>query len=260
MFTQPYMRAIVAIVGVAAILALVAYTYFTFKQAKYTYTGPVVISVIGTGEAVAIPDIATFSFTVYAEGADASAAQDKSAESINGILAYLKDQGVEDKDIKNLYYNLNPRYEYMESICNNYGYCPAGERILRGYEVSHSVEVKVRDTSKAGDLISGVGSKGATDVSGLQFTVDDAEATKAEAREKAIADAKEKAEQLAEDLGVRIVRMTSFWENQPYPYDYGYGGDMRMESSAAYDTGAVPAIPMGENTTTVQVNISYEVK
>lgn len=256
MFTQPYMRAIVAVFGVTAILALVAYSYLTFKEAKYTYTGPVIVNVTGKGEAVAIPDIATFSFSVYAEAETASAAQDKSATGVNEILSYLKEQGVEEKDIKTLYYNLNPRYEYMEQICNSYGYCPVGERVLRGYEVSQSVEVKVRDTAKAGDLISGVGSKGATDISGLQFTVDDEEATMAEAREKAIADAKAKAEVLAEDLGVRVVRMTGYWENTP-SYPYGYGGAAMSESVKDY---VAPSTPSGENTTTVQVNISYEVR
>jgi uncharacterized protein len=260
MFAHPYMRYLIAAVGVAAVVALGAYTYLTLKQAKYTHTGPIIISVVGTGEAVAVPDIAMFTFSVRAEADTAAEAQDESAESVNEILAYLKEQGIEDKDIKTLYYNLNPRYEYMETICNNFGYCPPGERILRGYEVNQSIEVKVRDTAKAGELISGVGTRGATDVSGLQFTIDDEEAIKAEAREKAIADAKTKADQLAEDLGVRIVRMTSFWENQPYlPFDgYGYGG--RMESAVAQDASIAPNTPMGENTTTVQVNISYEVR
>ena len=258
MFTQPYMRGIVAAVGVMAVLALVAYTYFTFKQAKYTYTGPVVISVVGTGEAVAIPDIATFSFSVKSEADTASEAQDQSAESINAILAYLKEQGIEDKDIKTLYYNLNPVYDWTNSICKVNGYCPPGQQILRGYEANQTIEVKVRDTAKAGELISGVGTRGATDVSGLQFTVDDESATLAEAREKAIEDAKEKADQLAKDLGVRIVRMTGFWENQPYPYD-GYGG-VKMESAVAMDAVAVPGTPMGESSMTVQVNISYEVQ
>lgn len=260
MFTQPYMRGIVALLGVAAIIGLLAYTYYAVTQARYAYSGPTMISVSGEGEAIAMPDIATFSFGVHAEGADAGAAQNQSAESVNAIVSWLGEQGVEERDIKTLYYNLNPRYEYTESICNTRGYCPPGERILRGYEVNQTIQVKVRDTAKAGDLISGAGSRGATDISGLEFTIDDETNLKAEAREKAIQDAQEKADQLAEDLDVRIVRMTGFYEdNGVYPMYYGKGGDMAVAESAM-DGAAAPRVPSGENTITSRVTITYQVR
>lgn len=261
MFSHTYMRVIVAFVGIAAIVALGAYTALALKQAKYMHTGPVTVSVVGEGEVFAKPDIATFTFSVRAEGDDATAAQEQSATAMNEILGYLEEAGIEEKDIRTQYYNLNPRYEYTQSICTREGYCPPGERVLRGYEVNQSVQVKVRDTATAGELISGVGSRGATDVSGLSFTIDDEESLKAEAREAAIANAKEKADALADDLGVRIVRIANFWEEQGYPQPYGYGGDM-MERAAVNDDGAMsaPSVPTGENTITSRVNIVYEVK
>jgi uncharacterized protein YggE len=129
---------------------------------------------------------------------------------------------------------------------------------MDGFEVSQMITVKVRDTAKAGDLISQVGTLGATNISGLQFTVDDEGAIKAEARALAIADAKEKADQLSKDLGVRIVRMTGFWEDQggmyPMPaMDYAVGSMARAETKVA-------DMPTGENQTRVTVSITYEVK
>jgi hypothetical protein len=260
MFTHPYMRTIVALLGVAGIVALGAYTALALKQAKYMHTGPVTISVVGEGEVFARPDIATFSFSVVAEGDDAATAQDLSAESLNAILAYLEEEEVEERDIRTQYYNLNPRYEYTQSICDTRGFCPPGEQVLRGYEVNQTVEVKVRNTDNAGELISGVGTRGATNVSGLNFTIDDEEALMAEARAAAIENAKEKAEALAEDLGVRIVRIQNFWEEQGY-MPYGRGGDMMMESAAVSNDAAVtPGVPMGENLVQSRVNIIYEVK
>lgn len=260
MFSQPYMRAIVALLGIAAIIGLFAYTFNTLKQAHYAYTGPTMISVSGEGEAIAMPDIATFSFGVHAEGDDAGAAQNKSAESINAIMGWLTEQGVEERDVKTLYYNLNPRYEYTESICNTRGYCPPGERILRGYEVNQTIQVKVRDTAKAGNLISGVGTRGATDISGLEFTIDNETNLMNEAREKAIADAREKADKLAGDLGVRIVRMTGFYEdNGGYPMYYGKGGDMAVAEGSMGVVNS-PSIPGGENTITSRVTITYQVR
>ncbi len=262
MFQESYMRKIVAALGIVAIVALAAYTYYTIKQAKYMYQGPTTISVTGEGEVLATPDVATFTFTVEAKETDASTAQSKAAETMNTILAYLKEAGVEEKDVKTEYYNLTPRYEYPEVVCSEWGYCPPhnGEPKLIGYQVSQSVSVKVRDTKKAGEIISNVGGKGAMNVSGLSFTIDDTDALKAEAREKAIENAREKAKVLAENLGTRIVRMNGYWEEESgYPMAYGMGGGMEMMDSASYMKVA-PELPMGENNITVRVNISYEIK
>ena len=117
--------------------------------------------------------------------------------------------GVEDKDVKTSGYALNPKYRYEQGVCTQWG-CPNGKQILEGYTVNQTVTVKVRDTAKAGDLISSVGTKGATNISGLSFTIDDDEKLKREARELAIKDAKENAAKLAEDLGVHTLRNIDF--------------------------------------------------
>ena len=256
------MRKIGAAVGVMAIIALGAYTYGTVKQVKYAINGPTTINVTGKGEVFAKPDIATFSFSVEAKDASASVAQSNAAETMNGIIAYLGEAGVEEKDVKTEYYNLTPQYEYPETVCYS-GYCPPrGEPKLIGYQVTQSIAVKVRDTAKAGDILSGIGSKGATNVSGLSFTIDDEDSLKAQAREAAIADAKAKAKELANDLGVRLVRMTGYWEDQsgPQPY-YGMGGDMVKTMSLAEEAPAVaPQLPTGENKVATQVNITYEIR
>ena len=250
------MRVLTPLFALAAIVALFAYTHFTLRQAEYVMTGPTVISVTGEGEAVAVPDVATFSFGVLAEGEDAVEAQDQSAESMNAILEYLEDEGIAEEDIKTSYYNLNPKYEW---VSENTMIAPGGRQVLVGYQVNQTVTVKVRNTDQAGALISGVGDRGATNVSSLQFTTEDDEVLRTEARAAAIKNAQEKADQLADDLDVRIVRMTGFWEEQ----NYGLGGVARSyaaDSMMVMEEKAVPNIPVGENTTTVRVNISYEVR
>lgn len=255
------MRKIMAMAGVMAIVALAAYSYYTIKQSKYLYGGPVTISVIGKGEVFAKPDIATFSFTVDAKEVDAVTSQNKANETMATVLAYLKESGVDEKDVKTSQYNLNPRYEYSQTPCTQWSCPPQEEPKLIGYEVSQSVSVKVRDTNKAGELVSGVGSKGAQNVSGLSFTIDDEDTLKDEARELAIADAQEQAKVLAKNLGKYLGRMTGYWEMQggsPMPY-YGMGGDSMMKAESA--VASSPAeLPTGENTITAKVNISYEVR
>ena len=207
-----YVRALLVLVLIGVVTSLFTYTNLTAKQAQYSMIGPTTISVRGEGEIFARPDIGQFSFAVRAEGEDAASAQELSAESVNAIVEYLKEAGVEEKDIKTQNYNLNPRYRYEERVCVSGSFCPPGEQVVDGYEVSQSVVVKVRDIDRAGDLISGVGDRGATNISSLQFTIDDETVLKAEARAEAIADAMEKAEQLADDLDVKLVRMVGFWK------------------------------------------------
>jgi uncharacterized protein YggE len=262
MFQESYMRKIGAVVGVMAICALASYTYYTIKQAKYMYAGPTTVSVTGVGEVFAKPDIATFTFSVDAKEVDASATQNKAAETMNAVLAYLKEAGVDEKDVKTEYYNLTPRYEYPETICTQWG-CPPrnDEPKLIGYQVSQSVSVKVRDTAKSGEIISGVGGKGATNVSSLSFTIDDEEALKTEARKLAILDAEKQAGELASNLKVEIVRMNGYWEEQSSPSYYGMGGGMEYSKDMAMSLEqATPELPTGENTITVRVNVSYEIE
>lgn len=251
-------RIITAVTLALGGLALLSFAYSNFHMAKSMYPMPTNISVNGVGEASAVPDVGQFSFSVSADGKDASEAQAASATKINDILTYLKEQGIEDKDIKTQDYNMFPKYRYDATPCFGM-YCPPQQQIEDGYTVSQTVMVKVRDTAKAGELIAAVGERGATNISGLTFTVDDPEVMKAEARSKAIADAKTKAEKIAADLGLEIVRITSFYENEGYFGGYGYGGPEMMMDKAA-DASVAPSTPMGENTTKVSVSVSFEVK
>jgi uncharacterized protein YggE len=218
------------------------------------------INVSGYGEAFGAPDIATFSFTVSSEKTTVAAAQADATAKINAVTAYLKQSGVADKDIRTSDYSINPQYDYTTEACA-VGYpCRGGKQTLRGYEVRQSTMVKVRDTAKAGDLLTGVGGKGATEVSGLSFTFDDPNKLQNDARQEAIGDAKEKAELLAKQLGVTLVRVTSYSDSGNYPTPY-YAKDMAYGSGVASNQAAVaPEISIGENKVTSNVNVTYEIR
>ncbi len=257
-FSNKYNRTLGSIALAMVILALASYAILNFKSAKIAGEIPANISVTGVGEVVAIPNIAQFSFSVTAGGATADEVQKASATKINDVLAYLKEQGVEDKDVKTEGYNLYPKYKYEERMCAFGSYCPPGEQVPDGFEVSQTVTVKVRDTAKAGTLVAGVGGKGATNISGINFIVDDLEKIKAEARAKAIDDAEAKAKILAEQLGVKTTRILSFSENQGYAPQPYYAEKAMAVSDNAY--AGAPSLPAGEDSTTVTVNITYEIK
>ena len=231
-------------------------------QLRYIGTGVMpanTISVFGEGEAFIVPDMGEFTFSVVSEKPTVAAAQADATTKQNAVAEYLKSAGVEEKDIKTVGYNVYPQYDYETQVCPAGGYCPGGRQVLRGYEVRQTTQVKVRDTEQAGELLSGVGSKGATEVSGLSFTVEDETAIQTEARAEAIIDAKEQAKALARDLGVSLVRIVSFSENTggyPYPlYEKTLGMGGATDAAAP-----APRIETGENKYTSNVTIVYEIR
>lgn len=216
-----------------------------------------VVSVEGTGRVTAIPDIATVTFTVREEAQNASTAQDNAAKKVNVALAVVEDLGITEEDIKTTAYNVTPKYS-RAAPC--YGeYCPPYDQRVIGYIASQTVEVKVRDTEQTGEVLSQLGDAGVSNLYGPSFTIDDPEALKAAAREKAIEDARNKAKVLAKNLNVNLSRVTGFWEQTgPYPYEsraFGLGGDGAVQVKAES-----PELPAGESEIVVRVSVSYEIR
>jgi uncharacterized protein YggE len=239
----------------------------TLKENKYigrgTYPGNV-IAVNGKGEVKAVPDVATFSFSVTEEAKTVADAQDKEAKKMNQIIPALKAMGIEEKDIKTEGYNTYPKYDYSTTICpmssSEISYpCRTGKQTLTGYEVSQTVTVKIRNTEKSGEALTKVGSLGATNISGIQFVVDDMEKIQREARDKAIEDAKLQAKELSEKLGVKLVKVVNFYEGGNSPMYYAMDSKMGM-GMGAESASVAPALPVGENQYVSNVTITYEVE
>jgi uncharacterized protein YggE len=257
-----YPRVMVSIALGMLALFLFVLTLSTWRSYQYIGAGisaTNTISVSGEGKIMAKPDVATFTYTVSETAPDQKAATDKATKSSVAILAYLKSVGVEDKDIQTTDYSVSPQYSYSNQICTNQGYCPPQKQTINGYQVSQSNTVKVHALDKAGEILGKVGSLGVSYVSGLNLTLDDVTKKQAEARQKAIDDAKGKAEALAKSLGVSIVRITGFSEN-------GGGGPvpmyakMDMAAGMTRDSAPSPEISVGQNTIMSTVNITYEIR
>ncbi len=211
------------------------------------------ITVDAEGEAIATSDIASFSFSVNESADTSEEAQNKAEEKVSNALDYLSQNGVEDKDIKTEYYNINPKYEYS-APCYAFD-CPAASNKIVGYEVSQGVRVKVRDTDNAGKFLSELTKFEINNVSGLSFTIDDEDALYEIARKDAIEKAEDKAKKLTKELGVKLGNVISFSEEgkNGYADNYLYG------SESAQKTASV-SLPEGENTYTTRVYITYELE
>lgn len=238
------------LIAVAAVIA--SYQYKLSVSGTYpTRT----FSVDGTGDVDATPNVATFSVTVTTEnGKDVTAVQQANTEKMNKVTEFLKNQGVDKKDLKTDQYNLAPRYSYVQ--CFAAANCPAPSIV--GYNLTQTHSVKVRDTTKLEDLLTGVVSNGANSVSEVRFVIDDDDTSaKDQAREEAISDAKKKAKSIAKAAGFRIGKLVTLYETTN-PLGYGMGGS---DISAMKSEGVVaPAVEPGTVSTKVQVTLTYEVK
>lgn len=238
------------LIAVAAVMAS-----YQYKISVHTMYPTRTFSVEGSGDVDTTPDLATFSVTVMTDGGkNVSEVQAGNTEKMNKVTAYLKEQGVEKKDLKTAQYSLSPRYNYAPCFAGN---CPSPS--ISGYSLTQTLDVKVRDSNKLGDLLSGVVENGANNVSEVRFVVDDDSDAKNDAREKAIADAKKKANATAKAAGFRLGKLVSLYETAaPMPYGgYGMGGDV-MESAKV--SSVPPTVEPGTQNTKVQVTLTFEIK
>jgi hypothetical protein len=206
------------------------------------------ITVTGEGKVYVKPDIALVSLGVKTTGLTTADVMKKNTEKMNEVIKSIKDNGVDEKDIQTTNYSLSPLYNYTE----------AAGRVFQGYTLDQNLDVKIRDFTKVGDILQWAVSSGANLTSNLQFTVENPEQYKQEARAKAIEQAKANAMDLVKVSGITLGKLVNIYENSTYPmYNstkaIGMGGGV-MESAPA------PVIQPGQTEIDITVNLTYRVK
>lgn len=208
------------------------------------------VTVSGQGKVYVKPDIALVNLGVRTEGQTTQDVIGRNTDKMNAVIKAIKDMGVEEKDIQTTNYYLAPLYNYTE----------AAGRVFQGYELQQSLEVKIRDFAKVGEIMQKATAAGSNLTSNLQFTIEDPQQYKEEARAKAIAQAKSSAENLAKVSGLRLGKIVNVYENYSYPISYatkeGYGiGGGAMDSAAP-----APVIQPGQQEVQITINLVYEVR
>ena len=215
------------------------------------------LPVTGTADMYVAPDIALVSFTITHESKTVADAQTYVDTLTKQATDFLTKNGIADKDMKTTGGYTNPQYDYM--ACPVYSGVPCVQKqVIRGYEVSRSFDVKVRAIDTAGTIIQGLGNLGITQTSGPTLTLENEDTIRDQVRAKAIADARSKAESLASELGVRLVRVISFSEgNAPTPM---YAQPVMMKAMDAGSEAGAPVLPKGENMYSSTVTVTYEIR
>lgn len=232
------MKKLIAIIA-ALVLALSAATALADTK----------ITVNGTGEVRVSADTAIISLGVNARDKDVLKAQQKVNETIAAIRAALIDKDVKEENINTDFINIYPLYDYSSD-----------QEQLSAYNASSTLAIKVTDMESVGALIDVCFAAGANTLNGISFSASDTEEAKTEAMKKAVADAKNKAEILAEASGLKITRIENITEGGVYSYQNNIGNvyvrGMDDVVEKADDTGTV--VQSAKLIVSASVSITFE--
>ena len=232
-------------------LALGAATIPQTAMAQAVATVPVLqgtrLDISATGEVTRVPDVAIISAGVVTRAPTASAAIEQNAARMERVRAALKRAGIEDRDIQTSSINLNPEYNYANNQPPR----------LTGYQASNMVSIRFRDIKNSGKILDALVAEGSNQINGPSLTIDKPEAALDEARTKAIANGRARADLYARTLGMRVVRLLSVSEGGGYsvppPMPVAYA---RAEMAQAADSKIDP----GEQKLQVSISMSFELQ
>jgi uncharacterized protein len=206
------------------------------------------LDVSATGKVTRVPDIAIISAGVVTRAATAVAAIQQNADRMERVRAALKRAGIEDRDIQTSSINLNPEYRYEQNKPPQ----------LVGYTASNQLNVRFRDIRNSGKILDALVAEGSNQINGPTLTIDKPEAALDEARAKAIAVGRARAELYARALGMRVVRLLSVSESGGYQVPPPMPVMMRAEAANA--GGADTSIVPGEQELQVTLAMSFELQ
>ena len=203
---------------------------------------PAAISVTGEATVLVPPDLAEIDGGVTSEAKTAREASEANNAAMGKVLQALKGAGIEEKDIQTARLSLQP-----QSAPNR-----SGPSAIAGYRASNRVTIRVRDVTKVASVIDTLVGAGANEIGGINFVVSQASKLLDEARERAVADARRKAEIYAKAAGVTLgapLGISEEGNSAPVPY-------RRMAAGMAVSA----PVAQGEETLAVTVSVSWAIK
>jgi len=200
------------------------------------------LDINATGEVTRVPDLAVISAGVVSRAATASAALRDTAAKMDRVLAALRRAGVESRDVQTTSVSLSPEYRYPRDQAPQ----------LTGYTASNTVTVRFRDLDKTGKILDALVAEGANQINGPNLVVDKPEAALDEARARAVAIGRARAEMYARALGLRLVRIVSVNETGGYYAPPPPPAPVMMEARMA----SAPATKIEPGEQKLQVNLA----
>ena len=206
------------------------------------------ISVTGEGTVSVPPDLAQIDAGVASDAKTAREASEANNAAMGKVLLALKGAGIEEKDYQTSRLSLQPQLAVRNTVSS----VQPGPAQIVGYRASNRVSIKLRDITKVASVIDVLVGAGANEIGGINFVVSQASKVLDDAREKALADARRKAEIYARAAGVTLGEPLAISEA-------GSPGPMFRGRMAAPMAAATP-VAQGEETLSVSVNVSWAIK
>ena len=204
------------------------------------------LDINATGEVTRVPDIATISAGVTTQAATAVEAISQNAARMERVRAALKRAGIADRDIQTASINLSPQYRYVENQAP----------VLTGYQASNQLSVRFRDIRASGKILDALVGEGANQISGPNLSIEHPETALDEARTKAVAAARARADLYARALGMRVVRVISLSESG----GYSPPPPMPVMLARAQMAEAKTSVDPGEQQLQVSVAVTFELQ
>lgn len=204
------------------------------------------VSVTGSGQVSVRPDTGLVTAGVEVRNENLDTALDEANQQIEAIRSAVMELGVAEEDIQTANFSIWPEYSQEEGQA----------RELVGYNVNHTLNIKVHEIEQTGTVVSAAVDAGANVVNNVAFIVDDPGAAVSQAREQAVADARAKAEELASLADASLGPVVSINETSSTPPRPVPGAEASDDSAARPDVDFAP----GQSTVSVNVNVSWELQ
>ncbi len=185
------------------------------------------IQVSGEGHVEVAPDLAVITLGVSKEAKEAGEAMALVSEDMSAVVQELRAVGIAAKDLQTQQISLHPVWS------NGGSYSGSEQRRITGFSASNTLNLRVRDLDQLGEVLDRVLRAGANQFQGLRFDVADHAALQDQMRTSAIADARHKAEILAEAAGVTLGPVRSI-------ADQNQGGGRPMMAMEMSRSSAMP--------------------
>lgn len=235
-------------VRVGSLLALLSLLAAPVRaQAPATAVQEPVVIVVGEGTVQAAPDRAWITIAAESRAASPREAQRRNAEAMRPVQDALRAARVPDDAVRTAGYDLQQEFDFVN-----------GKRISKGYVARNTLEVRVDDVTRVGELLEAAVGQGATAVSGLRFDVKDRAKLEREAVRAAVANARAKAESAAAGAGRAIDRLVRIDESNVPPVPVPVPQFRALAAQAGGD--AAPPVSAGQIEVRSQVTVTFSLK
>ncbi len=210
------------------------------------------VTMTGEGIISAKPTVALLQAGLETTSKTSQEAVSENTKKMNGFLAGLPSFGIQDRDKKTISYSIQPKYEYPQ---NERGF--PSSPVLVGYTVNNTLQLKIRNLEKVGEVLGAIGEAGLNQVGSFSFIIDDPSSLKTQAMEAALGNAQEKVARFADMTDSRIGSIVSFFETTDgFPLIPSPMARMNMKGR---EIVSEPMVEAGEQEIRVTVNVTYKI-